>query len=61
MVVTHGFALTFVVSAFMRLPIDALGYVNFRSSPGGITVLCDDDHFHNRQLVQLSDLAHLQR
>lgn len=60
-VVTHGFALTFVVSAFMRLPIDALGYVNFRSRPGGITVLCDDDHFHNRQLVQLSDLAHLQR
>lgn len=60
-VVTHGFALTFVVSAFMRLPIDALGYVNFHSRPGGITVLREDDRFHNRQLVQLSDVAHLQR
>ncbi|MCV7212550.1 histidine phosphatase family protein [Mycolicibacterium canariasense] len=59
-VVTHGFALTFVVSAFMRLPIDGLGYVNFRSRPGGITVLCEDDEFHNRQLVRLSDIAHLQ-
>lgn len=58
-VVTHGFALTFVVSAFLRLPIDALSYVNFRSSPGGITMLREDDVFHNRQLVQLSGVAHL--
>jgi 2,3-bisphosphoglycerate-dependent phosphoglycerate mutase len=58
-VVTHGFALTFVVCAFMRLPLDGLGHANFRSRPGGITVLQEDDLFHNRQLVTLSDVTHL--
>ncbi len=57
--VTHGFALTFVCAAFARLPIDGLGYVNLRSRPGGITVLREDDVFHNRQLVELDSISHL--
>src|SRR5262249_55350781 len=48
-IVTHGFALTFVVAAFTRLPVEALGYLNLRSQPGGITTLREDDLFHNRQ------------
>lgn len=57
--VTHGFALTFVVAAWARLPVDALGYLNLRSTPGGITVLREDDLFHNRQVVRRDDVAHL--
>ena len=30
-----------------------------RSSSGGITVLEEDDFFHNRTLVSLNDTSHL--
>jgi probable phosphoglycerate mutase len=60
-IVTHGFALTFVVAAWSRLPIDALGYMNLRCSAVSITTLRQDDYFHNRQVVRLDDLGHLGR
>ncbi len=59
-IVTHGFALTFVVAAWIGMPIDALGYINLRSSAGSITVLREDDYFHNRQLVSLNNVGHLE-
>lgn len=60
-IVTHGFALTFVVSAWARLPIESLGYLNLRATSGGITVLREDDFFHNRQVVALNGVDHLGR
>ena len=60
-IVTHGFALTFVVAAWSRLPVDALGYLNLRCSAGSITTLRQDDYFHNRQVVRLDDVEHLGR
>lgn len=53
---THGGALTFIAAAFLRLPIDALQHMRLRSAPGGITVLREDDGFHNRTLVELNTL-----
>jgi probable phosphoglycerate mutase len=55
-VVTHGFALTFVVASWIRMPIEAAGYVNFRAPAGSITELLEDDHFHNRQVAILGEL-----
>ena len=52
-------ALTFVVSAWIRMPLEAAGYVAFRSTSGGITVLHEDDFFHNRAVVSLNDTSHL--
>ena len=60
-IVTHGFALTFVVAAWFGLPIDSLGYMNLRCSAGSITTLKEDDYFHNRQVVRLDDTGHLVR
>lgn len=60
-VVTHGFAHTFVVSSWIGMPLDAAGSVAFRSVPGGITELTQDDFFHNRQVTRLSDDRHLTR
>ncbi|MCY0939906.1 hypothetical protein [Streptomyces antarcticus] len=57
---THGFALTFVVAAWIGMPIDSLGHVNFRVASGSITHLREDDFFHNRQLVRLGDTRHLE-
>ncbi|KZB81619.1 histidine phosphatase family protein [Amycolatopsis regifaucium] len=53
-VVTRGGALTFVIAAWIRMPLEAAGYVDFRGSPGSITVLREDDYFHNRQVVTLA-------
>lgn len=50
-VVTHGGALTFVIAAWIRMPLESAGYVDFRGSPGSVTVLREDDYFHNRQVV----------
>ncbi len=58
-VVTHGFAVTFLVAVWIRMPVASLGYVNFRAASGSITVLREDDYFHNRQVVRLGDTAHL--
>ncbi len=58
-VVTHGFALTFVVAAFVGMPLEAAGRVAVRTSSGGITVLEEDARFHNRTLVSVDDTSHL--
>lgn len=58
-IVTHGFALTFVVAAWCRLPAESLGYLNLSSSAGSITTLREDDYFHNRGIVDLNSVAHL--
>ena len=58
-IVTHGYAITFVVASWIRMPIESLGYVNFRAASGSITTLREDDYFHNRQLTSLGDTRHL--
>lgn len=59
-IVTHGFALTFVVACWIGMPLESAGYVNFRASSGGITELREDDVFHNRQVASLNDVRHLE-
>ncbi|MEV3873459.1 histidine phosphatase family protein [Streptomyces sp. NPDC049906] len=58
-IVTHGFALTFVVASWIGMPPESLGHVNLRAASGSITHLREDDFFHNRQLVRLGDTRHL--
>lgn len=58
-VVTHGGAGTFVVAAWIGLPVESTGYVSFRMPPGSITVLREDELFHNRQVAVLGSVAHL--
>jgi 2,3-bisphosphoglycerate-dependent phosphoglycerate mutase len=58
-VVTHGFVVTFLIASWIKMPIASVGYVNFRAAPGSITVLREDDYWHNRQVASLSDTRHL--
>nr|WP_232327832.1 histidine phosphatase family protein [Kibdelosporangium sp. MJ126-NF4] len=58
-VVTHGFAVTFVIAAWIGMPLQAAGQVAFRVASGSITVLRQDDFFHNRALVSLGETGHL--
>ena len=58
-VVTHGNAMTFVVAAWIRMPLESGGWVNFRSNAGGITHLREDDELFNRYVMSLNDCGHL--
>jgi probable phosphoglycerate mutase len=58
-IVTHGFALTFVVVAWIGMPLGAAGTIAVRATSGGITYLQEDDLFANRAIVRLNDTAHL--
>ena len=52
-VVTHGYAATFAIASWIAMPLDSVGYVNFRVAAGSITTLREDTLFHNREVVAL--------
>lgn len=58
-IVTHGFALTFVIAAWIGMPIDTLGHVSFPARSGSITQLQQDDYWRNRAIVRLAMTEHL--
>ncbi|THK33651.1 histidine phosphatase family protein [Ensifer sp. MPMI2T] len=58
-IVTHGFALTFVIAAWIKMPLDAAGYVSFPARSGSITHLRQDDFWKSRSVVTLANISHL--
>lgn len=58
-VVTHGGTATYLIAAWIGLPLAEAGYVKFNVSPGSITHLREDDFFHDRQVVALNLVSHL--
>ncbi len=56
---THGFALTFVITAWIEVPLTDLGYASSPAKSASITTLVEDDRFHTRQVVTLADTRHL--
>lgn len=58
-VVTHGYAVTFAIAAWIRMPLESVGWVNFRSNSGAISHLREDDRWFNRYLMSLSETGHL--
>lgn len=57
--VTHGFAFTFVVAAWTRMPLEAVGYAVFKAPSGSITTLHEDDLYGGRLVLRLGDARHL--
>ncbi|MFI2234631.1 histidine phosphatase family protein [Nocardia testacea] len=58
-IVTHGGTLTFVLAAWIGMPLEAAGYLAFHAPSGSITELREDDFFHNRRVESLGDTRHL--
>lgn len=56
-IVTHGMAATFVLAAWIEMPLESAGRVAFRFSAGGITTLHEDDYFHNHAVASLNELV----
>lgn len=57
-VVTHGFAATFVVAAWIGMPVEAAGHVTFPVPSGSITTLREDAFFGNRAVVSVGEVPH---
>ncbi|MEM8736315.1 MAG: histidine phosphatase family protein [Planctomycetota bacterium] len=58
-IVTHGFVATFVLSAWIGLPIEAAAHVSFPLDSGSITTLKLDETWGNRAVLSLGDINHL--
>lgn len=59
-IVTHGFTMTFVIAAWVRMPLEAASHINVRATSGGISRLVEDDFFRNRQIHTLNEVTHLE-
>ena len=58
-IVTHGGCATYLIAAWIRMPLDAVGYVKFATPAGSISVLCEDDQLHERRVIALGGTEHL--
>jgi probable phosphoglycerate mutase len=58
-VVTHGYAFSFLVAAWIKMPLEALGYALFKAPSGSITTLHEDDRYRGRLVLRLGDTRHL--
>jgi broad specificity phosphatase PhoE len=59
-IVTHGFTLSIIVAAWMKVPLDGSGFMSFPAPSGSITHLRQDGFFRNRALVTLGAASHLE-
>ncbi|UCD09492.1 MAG: histidine phosphatase family protein [Dehalococcoidales bacterium] len=50
-IVSHGNALTFIIMAWFKVPVENMDYGNFRAAPARITYLHEDDLYGNRNVV----------
>lgn len=60
-IVSHGFASTFIIMAWMNVPPSHMDYCNFPAKPSTVTLLHEDDLFGSRELRYLWSKDHLQK
>ncbi|MFC2069859.1 histidine phosphatase family protein [Chloroflexota bacterium] len=53
-IITHGFALTFIIMTWLKVPVENMNYSNFQTAPGRVTHLYEDDAFESRNIVYIS-------
>jgi probable phosphoglycerate mutase len=53
-IVSHGFASTFIIAWWIKMPLSSIGYVDFKLNSGSVTHLKEDDLFNNRSIVYLN-------
>ena len=60
-IVTHGFTLSLVIAAWMKVPVEACGFMSYPAPSGSITHLRQDDFFRSRAMIRFADTSHLTR
>jgi probable phosphoglycerate mutase len=59
-VITHGFFSTFLVMAWLKVPVENMNYGNFYLGPGGVTILNEDDYWGGRNVLELNRQYYLE-
>ncbi|UCD45934.1 MAG: histidine phosphatase family protein [Candidatus Bathyarchaeota archaeon] len=59
-IVSHGFASTFLIMAWMKAPAEHMDYCSLPARPGSVTRLHEDDLFGNRSVIYLCRTTHLE-
>lgn len=59
-VVTHGGTATLLLAAWIEMPIESVGRVQFGLSSGGITELSKNARNHSHMIARLNDVGHLE-
>jgi probable phosphoglycerate mutase len=58
-IITHGFALTFVIMAWLKVPIENMDCCHFQPCSGGVTLLQEDDLVGGRTVTFVNKLDYL--
>jgi 2,3-bisphosphoglycerate-dependent phosphoglycerate mutase len=58
-VITHGHFRTFLIMAWLKVPVENMDYGQFPANSGSITHLKEDDLFNNRNIVYLNRMDFL--
>lgn len=58
-IVSHGTASSYLIAAWIGMPLESTDRVFFRTAAGGITTLLRHDWHFSQQVVQLNDTQHL--
>ncbi len=57
--VTHGFMSTYLILAWLKVPVENMDYGKFRNNSGGIDLLNEDDFWKNRNIIYLNKMDFL--
>lgn len=57
--ITHGGTATLLLAAWIGMPLESAGRVQFGLSSGGITQLLKNDRNYSHEIAQLNDTSHL--
>ena len=52
-IVSHGNALTFIIMAWLKIPVENMNYCSFQPSPARVTYLQEDDVLKNRNVIYI--------
>jgi probable phosphoglycerate mutase len=58
-IITHGHFRTFLIMAWLKVPVENMGYGQFPANSGSVTHLKEDDLFKNRNIVYLNRMDFL--
>jgi probable phosphoglycerate mutase len=57
--ITHGHFSTFLIMAWLKVPVENMGYGDFKVSSGGLTLLNEDDFWGNRNIIYTNKMDYL--
>lgn len=60
LVITHGSISTFLIMAWLKVPVENMDYADFSTNSGGVDLLTEDDVWKSRNLAYFNRLDFLE-